>query len=57
MTRIAVTGPHPVAGLAPGEEGDVELTDDQVRRLTASGHIQLVAPPPTDIEEHEPWES
>lgn len=56
MTRIVVTGPNRVAGIPPGEEGDADLTDRQVRRLTAAGHIKLVAPPPT-IEEHEPWES
>ena len=57
MNRIQVIGPNRVAGIDPGEQGDVTMSFDQLSRLIRGGHIQLVAPPPTDIEEHTLWES
>lgn len=57
MTRVRVTAPTSVAGIPPGEEGDVDMDATQLSRLIRGGHLQLVAPPPTDIEEHTLWVS
>jgi len=40
VRRVRVVGPKAVYGVAAGQVGDLELTDDQYRSLVRSGHIE-----------------
>lgn len=43
MTRFLVTGIHPVAGTAPGDEFDADFSEEQERALVAGGAIKRAA--------------
>lgn len=40
--RVRVTGRHPVRGVAPGEEGVVHATLEEVDRWAARGSIEIL---------------